>query len=100
VSDGALPLPPLLRRNRAFRRFWSGQTVSLLGDQVTYRHAAGGWRRLRSSRFAGTYFWKTLTGPRALCRFELASAGHAHVTVQLLQSPALGCGRSQTLALR
>lgn len=28
-------LPPLLRRNRPFTRFWAGQTVSLVGDQVT-----------------------------------------------------------------
>jgi MFS family permease len=28
-------VPPLLRENRDFRRFWTGQTVSLLGDQVS-----------------------------------------------------------------
>ncbi|MGB2954262.1 MAG: MFS transporter [Gaiellaceae bacterium] len=28
-------IPPLLRENREFRRFWTGQTVSLFGDQVT-----------------------------------------------------------------
>jgi predicted MFS family arabinose efflux permease len=28
-------LPPLLRRNRAFRSFWIGQTISLFGDQVS-----------------------------------------------------------------
>ncbi|MGZ4352862.1 MAG: MFS transporter [Gaiellaceae bacterium] len=27
--------PELLRQNRAFRLFWTGQTVSLVGDQVT-----------------------------------------------------------------
>lgn len=28
-------VPPLLRENRRFRRFWLGQSVSLLGDQVS-----------------------------------------------------------------
>ena len=27
--------PPLLSENRVFRRFWTGQTISLMGDQVT-----------------------------------------------------------------
>lgn len=30
-----LPVPPLLRSNRPFRRFWTGQTISLFGDQVS-----------------------------------------------------------------
>ena len=37
--------PALLRTHPQFRRFWTGQTVSLIGDQVT---AAGNlirWRR-------------------------------------------------------
>lgn len=29
------PLPPLLRANRPFRSFWTGQTISLFGDQVS-----------------------------------------------------------------
>ena len=28
-------IPPLLRENREFRRFWVGQSVSLFGDQIT-----------------------------------------------------------------
>ncbi len=28
-------LPPLLRANRSFRDFWTGQTISLFGDQVS-----------------------------------------------------------------
>ena len=28
-------VPPLLRENLVFRRFWTGQTISLMGDQVT-----------------------------------------------------------------
>jgi predicted MFS family arabinose efflux permease len=29
------PVPPLLRRNRSFRNFWTGQTISLFGDEIT-----------------------------------------------------------------
>ena len=28
-------IPPLLRESPTFRRFWLGQTVSLIGDQVS-----------------------------------------------------------------
>jgi MFS family permease len=28
-------LPPLLRENQVFRRFWAGQTISLFGDQIS-----------------------------------------------------------------
>ena len=28
-------VPPLLRGNLVFRRFWLGQTISLLGDQIS-----------------------------------------------------------------
>jgi hypothetical protein len=31
-----LRIPSLLRENRDFSRFWTGQTVSLFGDQVTF----------------------------------------------------------------
>jgi MFS family permease len=30
-----LPIPPLLRSNRSFRNFWTGQTISLFGDEIT-----------------------------------------------------------------
>jgi predicted MFS family arabinose efflux permease len=29
------PIPPLLGSNRSFRRFWSGQTISLFGDEIS-----------------------------------------------------------------
>jgi MFS family permease len=41
MTDQALPrprrrlLPPLLAESLEFRRFWAGQSVSLLGDQVS-----------------------------------------------------------------
>src|SRR2546427_5878089 len=31
----ARAVPPLLRENRDFRRFFAGQSVSLVGDQIT-----------------------------------------------------------------
>jgi predicted MFS family arabinose efflux permease len=29
------PTPPLLRSNRSFRDFWTGQTISVFGDEIT-----------------------------------------------------------------
>ena len=36
-EPGSIPgvIPPLLRENRNFRRYFVGQSVSLLGDQIT-----------------------------------------------------------------
>ena len=33
--NGRAVLPPLLRSNPNFRRFFLGQSVSLIGDQIT-----------------------------------------------------------------
>jgi hypothetical protein len=66
---------------------------------ATYQRAAGGWHRIGTGRVAGTYFWKTVTSMRAVCRFELATAGRAHVAVQLLVSPSVGCGKAVTVNL-
>lgn len=30
-----MPIPPLLREDPRFRRFWAGQSISLLGDQIS-----------------------------------------------------------------
>ena len=80
-------------------RVSSGRAPTASATLTAYRHVGHGWRRLMSRRLAATFFWKTLIGPRSICRFELASTGHAHVTVQLLQSPALGCSPSQSISL-
>jgi hypothetical protein len=71
---------------------------------TTYRRGAGGWRRAGVRRLRGTYFWKTVTAPHAVCRLELATASGAASTrplvrVQLLASPALGCARTETIPL-
>jgi hypothetical protein len=61
-------------------------------------------KRVAERRVAGEFFWKTVTAPHGVCRLELEAAGpgkaaRAQVTVQLLVSPSIGCGRSQTFAL-
>jgi hypothetical protein len=67
----------------------------------TFERVGGDWRRTSERRLAGPYFWKTLTGPHAVCRLEIrttaAQAGfRPHATVQLLRSPSLGCGPVST----
>ncbi len=61
------------------------------------------WRERRELRLAETYFWRTVTGPRAVCQLEIATASsrarRPHVTLQLLQSPSLGCGPTHRLPL-
>ena len=36
---------------------------------------AGRWRHLPTHRLTGTYFWKTVTGPAAVCHLDLVTAG-------------------------
>jgi hypothetical protein len=63
----------------------------------------GGWRERRELRLRESYFWRTVTGPRAVCRLEIRTAStptrRPHVTIQLLQSPSLGCGPTHRLLL-
>lgn len=68
------------------------------------RRVGGGWRERSELRLRETYFWHTLTGPRSVCRLEVAttssrSRGGPHVVFQLLRSPALGCGPTHRLSL-
>lgn len=70
----------------------------------TYVREAGRWVRARVHHLSQTYFWNTVTGPRAVCRLEITTAaggrGRApRLVVQLLLSPSLGCGRTYALAL-
>jgi hypothetical protein len=66
---------------------------------VTYERGQSAWKRLGSRRVAGTFFWKTVTGPRAICKLELATVGHPRVIVQTLVTPAIGCGKAATVPL-
>jgi hypothetical protein len=81
------------------RRASSGRAPTATATVTAYRHTGHGWQRLVSKRLPGTFFWNTLVGPRSICRFELASAGRAHIAVELLQSPALGCAQGETVSL-
>jgi hypothetical protein len=69
------------------------------------RRIGGSWREFGEQRLRETYFWHTLDGPRAVCRLEINTAGPRsasgpHVTVRLLLSPSLGCGRTYRLSLK
>jgi hypothetical protein len=62
----------------------------------TYVRDGGSWRRTASRPLPGPYFWKVLTGRRAVCRLEIRTIGETprfrpHAVVQLLQTPSLGC---------
>lgn len=87
------------RADLVAQRSGGGTAPAATVTLTTYRYAAAGWQRTGSRRVAGTYFWNTVTGPRAVCRFELASAGHAHVAAQVLVSPSVGCGKAVSVAL-
>jgi hypothetical protein len=70
---------------------------------TTSRKVGSGWHRTGVSRLAGTYFWKTLTAPRAVCRLELRTTGGVtsspRAVVQLLQTPSVGCGPQAAYSL-
>jgi hypothetical protein len=73
--------------------------------RVGYARRVGArWRELGERRLDETYFWRTVTGPRAVCRLEIETAGpgariRPYVTVRLLQSPSLGCGDTYRIPL-
>lgn len=80
-------------------RTGSGRAPTATVTLTTFQRASSAWHELASRRIAGSFFWKTVTGSRAICRFELASAVRPHVTAQLLLTPAVGCGKTTTIAL-
>ena len=69
------------------------------------RRVSGRWRELGERRLDETYFWRTVTGPRALCRLEVETVAPERpsfrpaVTIRLLQSPSLGCGNTYRIPL-
>ena len=81
-----------------------GSPPSAVIRVTTSRRIGGRWQQTATHRLKGTYFWNTATGPRAVCRLEVRTAGappsfRPYVVVQLLLSPALGCGTTQRLHL-
>jgi hypothetical protein len=81
------------------QRTGAGEAPTATVTLVTYRQTDRTFKLLSRARLRGTFFWKTITGPRAVCTLNLATAGTAHVTVQLLTSPAIGCGSTTTIKL-
>jgi hypothetical protein len=73
--------------------------------RVGYARRVGArWRELGEKRLEETYFWRTVTGPRAVRRLEIETAGpggrsRPYVTVRLLLSPSLGCGDTYRIPL-
>ena len=62
------------------------------------RRVGGSWREFDEQRLRERYFWNTVSRPHAVCRLEIATVGTrsspgSRVTVQLLLSPSVGCGR-------
>jgi hypothetical protein len=69
-----------------------------------YERAGKGWRAFANRRVPGTYFWNTVTAGHAVCRLEMRTAGEAPgfrsvAVVQLLVTPAIGCGRARSFPL-
>jgi hypothetical protein len=63
-------------------------------------HRNGSWRRTLLRRLPGTWFWHTATAAHGVCRLDLVEApGTPKLTVQLLQSPSLGCAPVQVIRL-
>jgi hypothetical protein len=70
---------------------------------TSFERRDGRWARTGTRELPGTYFWKTVTGPRAVCRLEIRTSGagaafRPRARAQLLVSPSLGCGRASTYA--
>jgi hypothetical protein len=82
----------------------SGGTIPTAEVRVALaRKIDGSWRETGEMRLREAYFWRTASGPRSICRFEIATAGsptsRGYVALQLLRSPSLGCGPLHRFAL-
>jgi hypothetical protein len=86
------------------RRRSSGSAPTAAVTVTTYGRQSGRWVLLRTRPLPETYFWKTVTAPRALCRLEISTAASGRgraprLVVELLLSPSLGCGRTFVIPL-
>ncbi len=86
------------------RRLNGGATPTAEVRVGVAQRAGGSWRESGERRLDETYFWRTVAGPRAVCRLQAAIGGsrpsfRPHVVVQLLLSPSLGCGRTYRVPL-
>ena len=87
------------------RRSSGGRAPTAAVTIDTYARSGRLWKPVDARALkGGPFFWNTVTGPHALCSFEIASgpggAGtRPHVVVQLLRSPSLGCAEAQTIPI-
>jgi hypothetical protein len=82
------------------KKLGGGATPTADVRAAVAQRVAGGWRESGEIRLKGTYFWRTVTGPRPICKLEIATVGSktpAYVAVRMLQSPSLGCGRTHRI---
>jgi hypothetical protein len=71
----------------------SGPAPTAALSVATYVRSRGAWKRTGTRRIDGTFFWKSLSAPHAVCRFAIArKAAPVHVVVEPLVTAALGCG--------
>lgn len=65
--------------------------------------SGGSWVPAHARMLPGVYFWNTASGPHSVCQLEIETAGGAldrpQLLVQLLVSPAAGCGRARAIPL-
>jgi hypothetical protein len=82
----------------------SGSAPTATVRVITSKRSGRSWRRTGAHRLGGSYFWNTVTGPHAVCRLDIRTSSlearaRPYVVVQLLLTPALGCGAAQRFAL-
>jgi hypothetical protein len=70
---------------------------------TSYLRSNGHWRLACNTHLPGIYFWKTVRAPHSLCRLEIGTArttvaGRPRAIVQVLVSPSIGCGRTETIS--
>jgi hypothetical protein len=81
-------------------RLDEGPAPSAALTATTFTRTENRWRRTGKHPLGGSYFWKTVTGPRAVCRLEIRTTGSSaafkpRAIVQLLVTPSLGCGPAE-----
>jgi hypothetical protein len=75
----------------------SGPSPSASVTVTAYRSTgAHRWVRGRRTSLGGGYFWKTVTAPHDICRLRLRGTT---LTISLLVTPSIGCGRTRTARL-
>jgi hypothetical protein len=82
----------------------SGSAPTAKVAVVTFQRRDGSWVHTGSHVLRGSYFWHTVSGSRAICRFEFHTAAartreRPRATVQLLMTPSLGCARAYEFVL-